>query len=218
VTVSIVNKRGGRRECANLREAKSKDYVKVTEREPEVSYGACASLKPLYDLSEVAVHTCWLKSDIAVSFEVADGQGYVFVFDVTADASFLVSDARRLNNLLRVIADCKLYVEIPTKCRAVVIFFEAVNDVTLFETCVFAPAAVMSSSIGHDYVIICSNDDRLGAADASCQLRRGCAGVQQYGYGQTPLYEQVGNLLANKFVSGAPDTNLLYNLLADKLH
>jgi hypothetical protein len=33
--------------------------------------------------------------------------------------------------------------------------------------------------------------------------------------GQTPLYEQVGqqvgNFLANKFVSGAPDTNLLYN-------
>jgi hypothetical protein len=42
------------------------------------------------------------------------------------------------------------------------------------------------------------------------------------GDGQTPLYEQVGqqvgNLLANKFVSGAPDTNLLYNLLADILH
>jgi hypothetical protein len=38
---------------------------------------------------------------------------------------------------------------------------------------------------------------------------------------QTPLYEQVGqqvaNLLYNKFVSGAPDTNL-YNLLADILH
>jgi hypothetical protein len=35
---------------------------------------------------------------------------------------------------------------------------------------------------------------------------------------QTPLHEQVGqqvgNLLANKFASGAPDTNLLYNLLA----
>jgi hypothetical protein len=40
--------------------------------------------------------------------------------------------------------------------------------------------------------------------------------------GQTPLYgqvgQQVGNLLANKFVSSAPDTNLLYNLLTDKLH
>ena len=39
---------------------------------------------------------------------------------------------------------------------------------------------------------------------------------------QTPLYEpvgqQVGNLMANKFASGAPNTNLLHNLLAAILH
>jgi hypothetical protein len=41
-------------------------------------------------------------------------------------------------------------------------------------------------------------------------------------YTQTPLYEQVGqqvaNLLTDKFLSYAPDTNSLYNLLADIFH
>lgn len=30
-------------------------------------------------------------------------------------------------------------------------------------------------------------------------------------YGQTPLCEQVGQQVANKFMSGTPDTNVLYN-------